>query len=431
MESRYIKRDHYLNKIIDRKENGMIKVITGIRRCGKSFLLFNLYYDYLVNNGVASEQIIIVALDDDAYLEYRDPAKLSEYIRSKITEKDKMYYILIDEVQYAISQEELKDPENIRLYNVLNGLSRMRNTDIYVTGSNSKMLTKDVMTVFRGRGDEVKVYPLTFKEYYDFVGGDKTDAYADYSLYGGMPLILSQKTDADKANYLRRLFSEVYFKDIYERYEIDLEDVLEELTDDLCSSVGSLTNASKIAKTLKSVKNIDVSVNTISKYLGYLTESFLFTNAKRYDVKGKKYFEYPSKYYCADLGLRNARLNYRQQEETHIMENIIYNELLSRDCSVDVGVVEIVETKDGKRSKKQYEIDFIVNRGTKKYYIQSALEIDNPDKAEQETKSLKNTRDFFRKIVITKSFMKHWTDDDGIVHIGLFEFLLNDDSLDL
>lgn len=431
MESRYIKRDHYLNKIIDRKENGMIKVITGIRRCGKSFLLFNLYYDYLVNNGVASEQIITVALDDDAYLEYRDPAKLSEYIRSKIKEKDKMYYILIDEVQYAISQEELKDPENIRLYNVLNGLSRMRNTDIYVTGSNSKMLTKDVMTVFRGRGDEVKVYPLTFKEYYDFVGGDKTDAYADYSLYGGMPLILSQKTDADKANYLRRLFSEVYFKDIYERYEIDLEDVLEELTDDLCSSVGSLTNASKIAKTLKSVKNIDVSVNTISKYLGYLTESFLFTNAKRYDVKGKKYFEYPSKYYCADLGLRNARLNYRQQEETHIMENIIYNELLSRDCSVDVGVVEIVETKDGKRSKKQYEIDFIVNRGTKKYYIQSALEIDNPDKAEQETKSLKNTRDFFRKIVITKSFMKHWTDDDGIVHIGLFEFLLNDDSLDL
>lgn len=430
MSSTYIKRDHYLKKIIDQKENGMIKVITGIRRCGKSFLLFNLFYDHLIGCGVMPDHIITIALDDDAYTKYRDPEKLSEYIRAKITDSA-MHYILIDEVQYAISKEELKNPENIRLYNVLNGLSRLRNTDIYVTGSNSKMLTKDVLTVFRGRGDEVKIYPLTFKEYYAFVGGDKMDAYADYSLYGGMPLVLSQRAETDKVNYLRRLFTEVYFKDIIERYEIDLEDVLEELTDDLCSSVGSLTNATKIANTLKTVKNISVSANTIAKYLGYLTESFLFTNAKRYDVKGKKYFEYPSKYYCADIGLRNARLNYRQQEETHIMENIIYNELLSRDCSVDVGVVEVVETKAGKRSKKQFEIDFVVNQGVKKYYIQSALTTEDPEKLEQEVRPLRNTKDFFKKIIVTRSFMKHWTDDEGIVHIGLLEFLLNEDSLEL
>ena len=425
-----IKRDEYLGRLIDKKENGLIKVITGIRRCGKSFLLFNLFYDFLIESGVKEEQIITIALDDDLFISYRDPDELSQYIRGKIVNKD-MYYILIDEVQYAISKDELKNPENIRLYNVLNGLMRLRNVDIYVTGSNSKMLTKDVLTAFRGRGDEVKLYPVSFREYYAFVGGDKSEAYEEYALYGGMPLVFAKKSDTEKMNYLQSLFTEVYFKDIVERYDIELPDVLNELTDSLCSSVGSLTNAAKIANTLQSVKNVKVSSTTVSNYLNYLIESFLFSNAKRYDVKGKKYFEYPSKYYCTDIGLRNARLNFRQQEETHIMENIIYNELLCREYSVDVGVVEIVESRDGKRTKKQCEIDFVVNKGSKKYYIQSALNVSEPSKLENELRPLKNTRDFFKKIIISKTSMKSWTDEDGILHLGLYEFLLNEKSLEL
>lgn len=357
-------------------------------------MLFNLFYDYLIESGVKEEQIITIALDDDSYVQHRDTEELSKYIRGKIVNKD-MYYILIDEVQYAISKDELKNPDNIRLYNVLNGLLRLRNVDIYVTGSNSKMLTKDVLTAFRGRGDEVRVYPISFKEYYSFVGGDKSDAYEDYALYGGMPLVLTQKSDAEKVRYLQNLFTEVYFKDIVERYDIELPDVLNELTDDLCSSIGSLTNANKIANTLQTVKGIKVSGTTIANYLNYLIESFLFSNAKRFDVKGKKYFEYPSKYYCADVGLRNARLNFRQQEETHIMENIIYNELLRRGYSVDVGVVEIVESANGKRSKKQYEIDFVVNIGAKKYYIQSALNVNDPSNLETELRPLFTTENIF------------------------------------
>ena len=291
-----------------------------------------------------------------------------------------MYYILIDEVQYAITKKELENPEDVKLYNVLNGLMRLRNVDIYVTGSNSKLLCQDVMTTFRGRGDQVQVFPLSFKEYYDFVGGDKSEVYELYALYGGMPQLLSFKRDEEKVQYLKNLFSEVYFKDISERYIVKLPDVLTELTDDLCSSVGSLTNAKKIADTLESVKNIKVSTSTIAKYLEYLIESFMFSEAKRYDVKGKKYFEYPLKYYCTDVGLRNARLNFRQQEETHIMENIIYNELIIRGYSVDVGVVEIIENAEGKKRRKQCEIDFVVNMGARRYYIQSALSVSDPDK---------------------------------------------------
>lgn len=425
-----IRRNSYLNRLIEKKENGLIKVITGIRRCGKSYLLFNLFYDYLVESGVSEEQIITIALDDDTFVRYRDPDELSKYIRAKIVNKEQ-YYILIDEVQYAITREELKNPENTRLYNVLNGLMRLRNVDIYVTGSNSKMLTKDVLTAFRGRGDELKVFPISFKEYYDFIGGDKSDIYEEYALYGGMPLVLFKKSDAEKMSYLRGLFTEVYFKDIVERYDIALPDVLEELTDDLCSSIGSLTNASKIANTLQSVKGVKVSSTTISSYLNYLIESFLFSNAKRYDVKGKKYFEYPSKYYCTDIGLRNARLNFRQQEETHIMENVIYNELLCRGYSVDVGVVEIVERKDNKQSKKQCEIDFVVNVGSKKYYIQSALNVSDPAKMDTELRPLKNTNDFFKRIIISKTSQKPWTDEDGILHLGLYEFLLNENAIDL
>lgn len=425
-----IRRNSYLNRLIEKKENGLIKVITGIRRCGKSYLLFNLFYDYLVESGVSEEQIITIALDDDTFVRYRDPDELSKYIRAKIVNKEQ-YYILIDEVQYAITREELKNPENTRLYNVLNGLMRLRNVDIYVTGSNSKMLTKDVLTAFRGRGDELKVFPISFKEYYDFIGGDKSDIYEEYALYGGMPLVLFKKSDAEKMSYLRGLFTEVYFKDIVERYDIALPDVLEELTDDLCSSIGSLTNASKIANTLQSVKGVKVSSTTISSYLNYLIESFLFSNAKRYDVKGKKYFEYPSKYYCTDIGLRNARLNFRQQEETHIMENVIYNELLCRGYSVDVGVVEIVERKDNKQYKKQCEIDFVVNVGPKKYYIQSALNVSDPAKMDTELRPLKNTNDFFKRIIISKTSQKPWTDEDGILHLGLYEFLLNENAIDL
>lgn len=425
-----IKRDSYLQKLVEKKENGLIKVVTGIRRCGKSFLLFTLYKNYLIQSGIKKENIIAIALDDDKDLKYRDPDELSKYIRSRITNDD-MYYILIDEVQYAISKEELKNPENIRLYNVLNGLMRLQNVDIYVTGSNSKMLTKDVMTAFRGRGDEVKVYPISFREYYNHVGGDKSEVYEEYALFGGMPLVYVQKSDAAKMNYLRGLFAETYFKDIIERYDIELPEVLENLTDDLCSSVGSLTNSTKLADTLTSVKRMPVSSNTISKYINHLTESFLFSEAKRYDVKGKKYFEYPLKYYCTDIGLRNARLNFRQQEETHIMENIIYNELLVRDYSVDVGVIEICERKDGKRTRKQCEIDFVVNFGSKKYYIQSALNVSDRNKLETEIRPFKHTNDFFKKILITKTSMKPWTDEEGILHLGLYEFLLNENSLEL
>lgn len=426
---REIKRDVYLQRLIDKKENGLIKVITGIRRCGKSYLLFYIYHDYLISQGVDEKQIIQIPLDDVLFTQYRDPVELSKYIRSKIID-GKMNYIFIDEVQYAISKEELKNSDEVRLYNVLNGLLRLRNVDIYVTGSNSKLLTKDVLTAFRGRGDEVRVYPISFKEYYDSVGGEKTDAYEEYALYGGMPLVLSKKNEADKMQYLKTLFNEVYFKDIGERYDIELTDVLEELTDDLCSSIGSLTNSSKIARTLESVKKIKVSSNTISKYLDYLIESFLFNAAKRYDIKGKKYFEYPSKYYCTDIGLRNARLNFRQQEETHIMENIIYNELLCRGYSVDVGVVEIVNSKNGNRTKSQIEIDFVVNSGSKKYYIQSALNTSNEEKMNTELRPLKNTNDFFKKIIVTKTTAKPWNDDDGILHLGLYDFLLNENSLD-
>ena len=426
-----IQRNRYLQKLIDRKENGLVKVITGIRRCGKSYLLFKLFYNYLIESGVGEDHIITVALDDDENVRYRDPTELSKYIRSRLTDKNGMYYILLDEVQYAISREEMKNQETVRLYDVLNGLLRLDNTDIYVTGSNSKMLSKDVMTAFRGRGDTVEVYPLSFKEYYDYVGGDKSDAYEDYALYGGMPLVLFKKTDDEKYRYLSSLFEEVYFRDIIERYRIAYPDVLSELTDDLCSSVGSLTNVSKITNTIRTVKGLKVDENTVTSYLTYLSESFLFRCAKRYDVKGKRYFSYPSKYYCTDIGLRNIRLNFRQQEETHIMENMIYNELISRGYTVDVGVVEIWTTDEsGNRKKVNCEIDFVANRGRKKYYIQSALNVSDAVKEKTELRPLLGTNDFFRKIIVTKSNMKPWFDENGILHLGLYEFLLNESAVD-
>lgn len=425
-----IRRESYLNELIKRKENGLIKVITGIRRCGKSYLLFDIYYDYLLSQGVAEQNVVKISLEDDENEELRDSKKLAGYIRDRLKNNGDMHYVFIDEVQYAIKKEDLKSDKPLPLYGVLNGLMKEPNVDVYVTGSNSKLLSKDVMTEFRGRGDEVRIYPLSFKEYYDYVGGDKADAFEDYALYGGLPLVLSKKTQRDKAKYLSDLFKEVYFKDIEERYNIAMPEVMEVLTDDLCSSIGSLTNSLKIANTLKSVRNIDVNSQTISAYLNYLEESFLFNEAKRFDVKGKKYFSYPSKFYCTDMGLRNARLNFRQQEEIHTMENIIYNELLTRGYSVDVGVVQIAAVgADGKQHQTQCEIDFVVNDGMNKYYIQSALNIDDKNKEKTELRPLLSARDFFKKVVITKTRMKPWVDDNGIFHIGLYDFLLDKDCL--
>lgn len=425
-----IRRDRYLNLLIGKMHNGQIKVITGIRRCGKSFLVFNLFRTYLRSQNIPDDHIIEVALDDDANDALRDVGELSKYIRERIVGDGSMHYVLLDEVQLAITREEMRNPDKqVKLYGLLNGLLRLGNVDIYVTGSNSKMLSKDVATEFRGRGDALQIHPLRFSEYYGFVGGDRSLAFGSYMLFGGMPLVLSKNTPDEKFAYLDSLFKEVYFHDILERYSIELPSVLSELVDNLCSSIGSLTNASKIAKTLKSVKGIDVDNETISAYLGHLTESFLFSCSKRYDVKGKRYFEYPSKYYCEDVGLRNVRLGLRQQEETHVMENIVYNELVARGFSVDVGVVDIVERDgEGRRHQKNCEIDFIARKGGQQVYIQSAYSMVDPEKEKMELRPLLAVRDFHKKVVVDRSVMPPWTDESGILRVGIYDFLL-DESL--
>lgn len=426
-----IARTSYVEKLVSKQWNGRIKIITGIRRCGKSTLLFDIFKGYLLSSGVSESEIIEIALDDDINEVFRNPSEISDYVRKKCADKNKKFYVLLDEIQFAISEEELKGKDKpVKLYSVLNGLLKLKNIDIYVTGSNSKLLSKDVLTEFRGRGDVVHVYPLSFSEYYKATGLDKNDAYNEYSMFGGMPYLLQLDSDQDKYEYLESLYEEIYFKDIEERYNVLLPEVLRNLTNSLCSSVGSLTNASKIARTVSSAKGKSVDSETISLYLEYLQDSFLFSKAARYDVKGKKYFDYPLKYYSADIGLRNVRLGLRQQEETHIMENIIYNELLFRGYSVDVGVVEIIEKTDaGKRSKKALEIDFIARKGAEKYYIQSALSMDNPEKQRAELRSLRAVRDSFKKIVISKSYGKSWVDDEGILRINTIDFLLDADSL--
>lgn len=427
-----INREKYLNLLIKKQWNGMIKVITGIRRCGKSTLLLKLFLQYLLDSGIPQSNIITLQLDDDEFIKYRDPAELSKYLRRKIKKNNGKTYVLLDEVQYAISKEELlnKD-EPIRLYGVLNGLLHMENVDVYVTGSNSKMLSKDISTEFRGRGDTIQMFPFSFKEFQQASKLHKTDAYNIYKLYGGMPFLLSLDSDEDKYQYLSNLFDEIYFKDIEERYSVYLPGVLQELTSNLCSSVGSLTNASKIARTIQSTKKLSVTSETIGIYLNYLTESFLFSKAERYDIKGKKYFEYPSKYYCTDVGLRNVRLGLRQQEETHIMENIIFNELLTRRYSVDVGVVVIPEkNEEGKIERKNCEIDFIARKGNVQYYIQSAYRMDTPDKIRSEIRPFLSIKDSFKKIVISQTGGRSWYDEDGILHIDLIEFLMDETSLE-
>ena len=420
-----IKRDRYLQQIIDYMWDGQVKVITGIRRCGKSYLLNVLFKNYLREQGVPDEQIISIQLDLTKDIRYRNPLELAEFVRSKAESSSAQFYLFVDEIQMSDSVRNPYNPDGraITFYDALNDLRSLPNLDVYVTGSNSKMLSKDILTEFRGRSDEIRVHPLSFAEFYSTVGGDKEDAFESYAFYGGMPLVLSRPNDTAKANYLSSLFSEVYIKDIVERKKIEREDILGQLLDLLCSSVGSLTNPKKIADTLRSKTGEDFSQNTVSNYIDHLEDAFLFSESKRFDVKGRKYFEYPYKYYCEDIGLRNARIGFRQQEMTHIMENIIYNELIIRGFSVDIGVVYSNENNtSGGYSRVAREIDFIASRGGKKVYIQSAFALPDENKAQQELRPFALTGDSFPKIIVRKDIRKRWYDDNGVLNIGLVDF---------
>ena len=427
-----IKRDSYLQQLISYRFDGLVKVITGIRRCGKSYLLKNIYRDYLLENGVKDEQIITIELDLAKDIKYRNSLILSSYIREKVEKSKEEYYLFVDEIQMS---DEVANPYNpdgkrITFYDALNDLRGLSNLDVYVTRSNSKMLSSDILTEFRGRSDEIRVHPLSFAEYYSAVGGDKNEAFDEYAFYGGMPLILSRPNDATKMNYLESLFQEVYIKDIVERKRIERQDVLEQILDLLCSSVGSLTNPTKIANTLKSKQGYSVSANTIRTYIGHLEDAFLFSKSKRYDVKGKSYFDSPNKYYSEDIGLRNVRIGFRQQEMTHIMENLIYNELNTRQFLVDVGVVYQRSVNDNGNSVRiPREIDFVVNSGGKRTYIQSAYAMPDDEKAEIELRPFTLTGDFFPKILVRKDIGKRWYDDNGILNINVIDFLLDKDII--
>lgn len=415
-----IGRDVYLNKLISKRHNGLIKVVTGMRRCGKSYLLFNLFKEYLVNEGVAENHIIEIAFDSFENKRYRDPEVLFPYITEKMSD-ERMYYVLLDEVQM------LDDFES-----VLNSLGRKQNVDVYVTGSNAKFLSKDIITEFRGRGDEVHMYPLTFGEFMSVYDGDKQEGWRDYVLFGGIPLVLGFETADQKSDFLKSLFEETYISDITGRNNIRNKAELEELLNILSSAIGSLTNPSKLSATFKSVKNKSISKDTIIKYIDYLRDSFLIDSAIRYDIKGKKYINTPSKYYFTDLGLRNARLNFRQVEETHVMENIIFNELKVRGYNVDVGVVVMNEVdKNGKKIRKQLEVDFVCNKGSKRFYIQSAYALPDKEKMEQEQRSLVNTGDGFKKIIITKDAVAPLYNEEGILVMSVYDFLLNPDSMEI
>ncbi|WP_029322302.1 ATP-binding protein [Butyrivibrio sp. AE3004] len=415
-----IRRDIYLNKLISKKHNGLIKVVTGMRRCGKSYLLFNIFKEYLVNEGVNENHIIEIAFDSFENRKYRDPEVLFPYLMEKIADNE-MYYVLLDEVQM------LDDFES-----VLNSLGRKKNVDVYVTGSNAKFLSKDIITEFRGRGDEVHMYPLTYSEFMSVYDGDKQEGWRDYVLFGGIPLVLGFETADQKSDFLKSLFEETYISDITGRNNIRNKAELEELLNILSSAIGSLTNPSKLSATFKSVKNKTISKETIIKYIDYLKDSFLIDSAIRYDIKGKKYISTPSKYYFTDMGLRNARLNFRQVEETHAMENIIFNELKVRGYNVDVGVVVMNEVdKNGKKIRKQLEVDFVCNKGSKRFYIQSAYALPDKEKMEQEQRSLVNTGDGFKKIIITKDAVAPLYNDEGILVMSVYDFLLNPDSMEI
>ena len=410
-----IKRDVYLNKIIEKRENGLIKIITGIRRCGKSYLLDPLFKNYLLESGVKEDHIIKLDLDERKNNKFLDPDQLDQYIRDLIKDNDQ-YFLILDEIQ------KVEDFES-----VLNGFLHIRNLDVYVTGSNSKFLSSDIITEFRGRGDEVRIHPLSFSEFYSAFNGTKEEAWEQYVVYGGLPRILSFKNEVEKSEYLKNLFEKTYLDDIVERNNVQRVDVLDAVVNILASSIGSLTNPNKLSNTFESSGFKDVSVNTITSYINYLQDSFLIEKATRYDVKGKKYIQTPYKFYFTDIGLRNCRLNFRQQEETHIMENIVFNELLYRGYNVDVGVVEIREGDD----KKQVEVDFVCNQYNKRYYIQSALSLPTREKTIQEERPLMNIPDNSKKIIVVKDDIKSWISEEGISIVGLKGFLLNPNSMDL
>lgn len=398
----------------------------------KSFLLFNLFYNHLIKSGVKESNIITLILDDDKNRKYRNPDNLSEYLYSRIKNKKEMYFILLDEVQFAIKNDEIKNDNEIRLYGILNGLLRLDNVDIYITESNSKFLSSDVLTEFRGRGDEVRVYPLSFSEYYSSCANkDKLDIWNEYSMFGGMPALILKKTDEEKIKYLKDFINNTYIKDVIERNNIKNNTVIDSLFNILASSIGSLTNPTKLANTFKS-NGIKVTDVTLSNYINMLKDSFIIEQAKRYDIKGKKYINSPFKYYFTDIGLRNSRINYRQQEQTHIMENIIYNELIIRGFAVDVGIIEhTIRDKEKKQKQIQLEVDFVCNKGKNKYYIQSAFSIPNEEKMNQETSSLDKINDSFKKIIVTQDFGKPWKTEKGYLIINIIDFLLDSNSLDL
>lgn len=415
-----IKRDRYLNLLISKKHNGLIKVITGMRRCGKSYLLFNLFKDYLISEGIEESHIIEIAFDAYENKQFRDPDVFYPYLKEQIKD-DGMYYVLLDEVQLLGEFEA-----------ILNSLTRMKNVDVYVTGSNARFLSKDVITEFRGRGDEVHMYPLSFAEFMSVYPGTKQDGWNEYVLYGGLPLVLSFATPDQKIAFLKSLFEETYISDIVGRHNIRNKAELEELLNILSSAIGSLTNPEKLSATFRSVKNKKISSATIRKYIDYLCDSFLIDSAVRYDVKGKKYIDTPVKYYFTDMGLRNARLNFRQLEETHSMENIIFNELKIRGFNVDVGVIVQYDTNEkGNSVRKQLEIDFVCNKGSKRYYIQSAYAIPDQAKMEQEQRSLMLTGDFFKRIIITKDTPAPHYNENGVLIMSVYDFLLDENSLDI
>jgi len=423
-----MRRERYLSELIKRKGNGLVKVVTGIRRCGKSYLLFTLFKQHLLDSGVKTAQIIEIALDDDAMESLRDPRQLSAYVRKRIGRRSLPVYVLIDEIQMCeevVSTVEGSETK-ITFYDVLNGLSKLPNVDLYVTGSNSKMLSKDIPTHFRDRGFEVRMHPLSFAEYLEATGKEKSEAFDDYLTWGGMPLAVLEPDDDARARYLKGLFQYLYLTDICERNKLKDDRVLGGVVDVVSSCVGSLTNPHRLVSTLLSVLKVKTNDHTMDDYIDYLCDAFLFGKALRFDVKGKHYFDSPYKLYAEDPGLRNARLNFRQTEKDHLMENVIYSELVRRGYSVDVGVVPIASRTDGKLSIRQHEIDFVVNLGARKIYIQSAFELTTEEKRSQETLSLKKSGDFFRKIVVEGGQQKPLPDEDGIVHVGIIPFLLDE-----
>lgn len=426
-----IERKRYLDKLISKKQNGLIKVITGIRRCGKSYLLFNIYKNYLISSGVDEKNIICLALDDDENIRYRNPLELGKYIRWLTEDKSREYYVFLDEIQKVaqINNPYVESGEDkIGFTDVLLGLMKRENLDIYVTGSNSKMLSSDILTEFRGRGDEIRVSPLSYSEFYNACGDDKNGAWQEYVTYGGMPFIMSRRGHEEKARYLTSLFDTIYISDIMERNSLVKEkSTLDDILNIISSSVGSLTNSNKIANTFKSRKQVNISPQNVGKYLDYFLDAFLIYKAERYDVKGRKYIGSPLKYYFSDIGLRNARLNFRQTEINHIMENIIYNELIYRDFSVDVGAVEYFYKDSDKNSKRsRLEIDFVANKGSVRYYIQSALTVSDEQKRAQEVNSLKRVGDSFKKIVVVADDIIPHYDEDGIFYVGIERFLLDE-----